>query len=142
MATKYSLQYVLRSSTITLLDFYTNYALKNIPVIITDINHLYRDMTIGNILKYCGDVEVFKAATGGNGQRALLATGLSVERYSLTIVTPSSESPSMLMDHARGDARLMAKIEFTSPYHRFCKHFLPRRFLPRHLLPGGRGKLR
>ena len=54
-------------SKLSLLDFYTNYALKDIPVIITDINHLYRDMTIDNILKYCGDVEVFKATTGGNG---------------------------------------------------------------------------
>ena len=54
-------------SNLSLLEFYTNYALKNIPVIITDINHLYRDMTIDNILKYCGDVEVFKATTGGNG---------------------------------------------------------------------------
>ena len=60
-----------RVSGLSLLEFYTKYALKDIPVIITDIHHLYRNMTIDTILKYCGDLKAYKTTTGGTGWAGL-----------------------------------------------------------------------
>eukprot|EP00944_MAST-04C_sp_MAST-4C-sp1_P002140 g2140.t1 len=58
-------RHIERISSASLLNFYTEYALKGVPVIVTDYASVYENMTIQNILKYCGDKEVHEATTNG-----------------------------------------------------------------------------
>ena len=60
-------QPIERISSASLLNFYTKYALQGVPVIITDYASIYQNMTIQNILKYCGDKKVYQATTNGSG---------------------------------------------------------------------------
>ena len=60
-------RHIERISSASLLEFYTEYALQNVPVIITDYASVYQNMTIQNILKYCGEKVVYQATTNGSG---------------------------------------------------------------------------
>ena len=60
-------RHIERISSASLLEFYTEFALQNVPVIITDYASIYQNMTIQNILKYCGEKVVYQATTNGSG---------------------------------------------------------------------------